>query len=53
MDAADDRLVVGVVEWLNGEVLLDVMLKSADQRSSSNLLVIWRCVAELIAGMSW
>ena len=31
MDAADGRLVAGVVEWLIDEVLLDVRLKPADQ----------------------
>ena len=52
MDAADDRLVAGVV-WLFGEVLLDVRFKPADQRSSSIQLVIWRSVAKLMAGMLW
>ena len=33
MDAADGRLVAGVVEWLFGEVLLDVRFIPADQRS--------------------
>ena len=51
MDAADCRLVVGVVEWLFGEVLLDVRPKPADQRSSSIRPVIWRSVAEMMAGM--
>ena len=40
VDAADDRNVSGVVEWLFGEVLLDVGLISADQRSTSIQLVI-------------
>ena len=53
MDAADGRLVAGIVEWLSGEVLLDVRLKPADQRSSSLWPVIWRSVAELMAGMLW
>ena len=35
MNAADGRLVAGVVEWLFGEALLDVRPKPADQRSSS------------------
>ena len=48
MDAADGRLVAGVVEWLFGEVLLDVRLKPADQRSSSIRPVIWRSVAEML-----
>ena len=53
VDAADCRLVAGVVEWLFGEVLLDVRSKPADQRSSSSGQVIWRSVAELMAGMLW
>ena len=53
MDAADCRLVAGVAEWLFGEVLLDVRFIQADQRSSSIRLVIWRSVAELMAGMLW
>ena len=53
MDAADCRLVAGVVEWLFGDVLLDVRLKPADQRSSSFRPVIWRSLAELMAGMLW
>ena len=51
VDAAEVRLVVGVAEWLFDEVLLDVRLKLADLRSSSIRPVIWRSVAELIAGM--
>ena len=51
VDAADGRLVAGIVEWLFGEVLLDVTLIPADQRSSSIRPVIWRSVAELMAGM--
>ena len=53
MDAADGRLVAGVAEWLFGEVLLDVMSKPADQRTSLIWSVIWRSVAELMAGMMW
>ena len=53
MDAADCRLVAGVAEWLFGEVLLDVRFKPANQRSSSFRPVIWRSVAELMAGMLW
>ena len=53
MDAADCRLVAGVAEWLFGEVLLDVRSNTADQRSSSIRPVIWRSVAELMAGMLW
>ena len=53
MDAADCQLVAGVAEWLFGEVLLDVGFKPADQRSSSFRPVIWRSVAELMAGMLW
>ena len=53
MDAADCRLVAGVAEWLFGEALLDVRFKSADQRSSSFMPVIWLSVVELIAGMLW
>ena len=49
LDAADDRHVAGVVEWLFGEELLDVGLKSADQRSTSIQPVICRSVAELMA----
>ena len=51
MDAADGRLVASVAEWLFGEVLLDARFKPADQRSSLYLPVIWRFLAELIAGM--
>ena len=43
--------VAGVVEWLFGKALLDVRSKPADQRSTSNRPVIWRSVAELMAGM--
>ena len=53
MDAADCRLVAGVAEWLFGEKLMDVRFKPADQRSSSFRPVIWRNVAELMAGMLW
>ena len=53
MDAADGRLVDGVVEWLSGEALLDVWLNPADQRSSPIRPVIWRSVADLMAGMLW
>ena len=53
MDATDCRLVAGAAEWLIGEVLLDVRLKPADQRSSSFRPVIWRSVTELVAGMLW
>ena len=53
MDATDCRLVAGVAEWLFGEVLLDVRSRPADQRSSSFRPVIWRSVAELMAGMLW
>ena len=53
VDATDCRLVDGVSEWVFGEVLLDVRLKPADQRSSSFRPVIWRFVAELMAGMLW
>ena len=53
VDAADVQLVAGVVEWLFGEVLLDFRLKPADQMSLSIRQVIWRSVAELIAGMLW
>ena len=51
MDNADGRLVPGVVEWLFGDVLLDVRYKPADQRSSSIRPVFWRSVAEMMAGM--
>ena len=53
MDAADGRLVAGVDEWPFDLVLLDVRLNPADQRSSSIRPVIWRSVAELMAGMLW
>ena len=53
MDFADSRLVAGVAEWLFGEVLLDFRSKPADQRTSSIRPVIWRSVAELMAGMLW
>ena len=53
MDAADGRLVAGVVEWLFSEVLLDVRFKPADQKSSSIRPVIWRSLAELMAEMMW
>ena len=51
MDAADVRFVAGVVEWLFGEELLDGWIKPADQGSSLIWPVIWRSVAELMAGM--
>ena len=50
MDAVDGGLEAGVVEWLFGEVLLDARFKPADQRSSTIRPVIWRSVAELMAG---
>ena len=53
MDAADFRFIAGDAEWLVDEVLLDVRLKPADQRSSSFRRVIWRSVAEQMAGMLW
>ena len=53
MDAANGRLVAGVVEWPFGEVLLDVRLKPANQRLSSIRPVIWQSVAELMAGILW
>ena len=53
VDAADGQLVAGVVEWLIGEVLLDVRAKPADQRSSSIWPVIWWSVTDLMAGMLW
>ena len=53
MDAIDWNHVAGVAEWLFGEVLLDVRLKPANQRSSSFWPVIWRSVADLMAGMLW
>ena len=53
MDAAIDRLVAGVAEWLFGEVLLDSWHKLADQRSSSIRPVIGQSVSELMAGMLW
>ena len=49
MEAADGRLVAGVVKWLFHEVLLDVRSNPAGQRSST----IRRSVAELMAGMLW
>ena len=51
VDAADCRLVAGVAEWLYGEAFLDVRFEPADQRSSSFRPVIWRSVAELMAGI--
>ena len=51
MDAADSRLAAGVVEWLFGEVLLNARYKPTVQRSSPFWPVIWRSVAELMAGM--
>ena len=51
MDATDGRLVHGVVEWLFGEVLLDVRSKPVDKTSSSIRPVIRRSAAELMAGM--
>ena len=53
VDAADDRLVAGVAEWLFGEVLQDVRFKPADQRPSSIRPAIWRFVAELMAVLLW
>ena len=49
MDAADGRLLAGVVEWLFGEVLLDIRSKQADQRLPTVRSAIWRSVAELMA----
>ena len=51
VNAADGRFVAGDVEWLFGNVLMDVRFKPADQRSSSILPVISRSVAELMAEM--
>ena len=52
VDAANGRLVAGVVvEWLFGDVLLDVMFKPADQRSSTIRPAIWRSVEESMAGV--
>ena len=48
MDVADGRFVAGVADWLFGEVLLDVRLKPADQRSSSIRPVIWRSMAGVL-----
>ena len=53
MDAVDGWLVTGVVEWILGEVFMDVIIRPADQRSSSMQPVIWRSVTELMAGMLW
>ena len=53
MDATVCPLVAGVSDWLFGEVLLYITLKPADQRSLSFRPVIWRSVAELMAGMLW
>ena len=53
MDAADCRLVTGVAEYLFGEVLLFVRFMPADQRSASFRTVIWRSVAEVMAGVLW
>ena len=50
MDVADCLLVAGVAEWLFGDILLDVRSKQANQRSSLIRTVIWRSVAELMAG---
>ena len=49
--AADGRVVAGVTECLFGEVLLDVRFIPADQRSTAIRPVIWRSVAEMMAGM--
>ena len=53
MNAADCGLVAGVADWLFGVVLLDAWSKTADQRSSSIRPIIWRSVAELLAGILW
>ena len=55
MDAADCRLVAGVAEWLFGDVLLDVRLKPADQRSSSIQPVCGRADGwdVVVDGMLW
>ena len=53
MDATDSRHVAGAIEWLFGEVLLDVRFMPVDQSSSSIRPVIWRSMAELIVGMLW
>ena len=52
MDATDCQIVAGVAEWIFGEVLLDFRFNPADLRSSSFRPVIWRSVAEVMAGMS-
>ena len=51
MDATDCRLVAGVADLFFVVVLLDARPKPADQSSSSFRPVIWRSVAELMAGM--
>ena len=53
MDAADDRLASGVVERLYGKVFMNVRLKPTDLRSTSAGPVIWRTVADLMAGILW
>ena len=53
VDAVEGRPVAGVVEWILGEVLLDVILRPADQKSSSMQPVICRSVIELMTGMLW
>ena len=45
--------MAGFAERLIGEVLLDDRSIPADLRSSSFRPVIWRSVAELMAGMLW
>ena len=53
VDAADGRLVAGVVEWLFGEVLLDVRFKLANERSLLIRPVIRRSVVKLMTVMLW
>ena len=52
VNAADGRLLDGDVEWLFCELLIDVRFNPIDRRSSIRL-VMWRSVAELMAGMLW
>ena len=44
MDAADGRLVAGAVEWIVGEVLLDVRINVrliSDRRRTGGHLAVW------------
>ena len=56
MDAADYRLIAGVVEWLFGVVLLDVGLNRPirdHRRSGLSSVGLWRSRDVVVDGMLW